>query len=185
MDDQVWGKFHKLKQLWTTTLILWIVDPNGDFVVCTDASKEGIRGVLLHNGCVICYESWKLREHEHNYPTHDLELAAIIHALKMWRNYPMGNNLIMHMHWSFSSSHHRLREMIYNRSSLLQDISIVPWCNPYDISWSFSSLLFVHISNAKSPRTVDPTSALISSVQKHMAHTILQHLPFSKPCALS
>ena len=39
---------------------------------------------------VICYESRKLKEHENNYATHDLELAAIAHALKMWRNYLMG-----------------------------------------------------------------------------------------------
>ena len=39
---------------------------------------------------MICYESRKLKEHEKNYATHDLELAAIVHALKMWRNYLMG-----------------------------------------------------------------------------------------------
>ena len=38
----------------------------------------------------ICYESRKLKEHEKNYGTHDLELAAIVHALKMWRHYLMG-----------------------------------------------------------------------------------------------
>ena len=39
---------------------------------------------------VICYESRKMKEHEKNYATHDLELAAILHAVKMWRNYLMG-----------------------------------------------------------------------------------------------
>ena len=39
---------------------------------------------------MICYESKKLKEHEKNYATHDLELSAIVHALKMWRNYLMG-----------------------------------------------------------------------------------------------
>ena len=44
----------------------------------------------MHGGHVINYESRKLKEHENNYATHDLELATIIHALKMWRHYVMG-----------------------------------------------------------------------------------------------
>jgi ribonuclease HI len=58
--------------------------------VCTYACKEGLGGVLSQNGFVICYESKKLKEHEKNYATHDLELAAIVHALKKWRHYLMG-----------------------------------------------------------------------------------------------
>jgi hypothetical protein len=61
-----------------------------DFVVCIDACKEGLGGVLSQEGFVICYESRKLKEHERNYATHDLELAAIVHALRKWRHYLMG-----------------------------------------------------------------------------------------------
>jgi hypothetical protein len=60
------------------------------FVVCTDACKEGLGGVLTQNGHVIGYESKNLKEHERNYATHDLELSTIVHALKMWRHYLMG-----------------------------------------------------------------------------------------------
>jgi hypothetical protein len=79
-----------LKQLLTSAPILRIADPNEDFVVCTDACKEGLGGFLSQNGFVICYESRKLKEHERNYATHDLELAAIVHSLKKWRHYLMG-----------------------------------------------------------------------------------------------
>jgi hypothetical protein len=65
-----------LKQLLTSAPILRIADPNEDFVVCTDACKEGLGGVFSQNGFVICYESIKLKEHERNYATHDLELVA-------------------------------------------------------------------------------------------------------------
>ena len=75
--------FQKLKQLLMTTPVLRIADPDGDFVVCTDASMEGLGWVLLQNDHVIYYESRKLKEHEQNYPMHNLELVAIIHALKM------------------------------------------------------------------------------------------------------
>jgi hypothetical protein len=44
---------------------------------------------------VICYESRKFKEHERNYSTHDLELAAILHALKMWRHYIMGRKFLL------------------------------------------------------------------------------------------
>jgi tRNA A22 N-methylase len=70
--------------------ILSIANPNEDFVVCTDACKEGLRGFLNHNGFVICYESIKLKENEKKYETHDLELVAIVHALNKWRHYLMG-----------------------------------------------------------------------------------------------
>jgi hypothetical protein len=79
-----------LKQLLTSAPILRIVDPNADFIVCIDSCKEGMGGVLGQNGFVICYEFRKLKEHEKNYATHDLELAAIFHALKKWRHYLMG-----------------------------------------------------------------------------------------------
>jgi hypothetical protein len=74
----------------TSAPILRIVDPEEDFIVCTDACNEGLGGVLSQNGFVICYESRKLKDHERNYATHDLELAAIVHALRKWRHYLMG-----------------------------------------------------------------------------------------------
>jgi hypothetical protein len=87
--------FNKLKELLTTTPILRVADPDKDFTVCVDASKEGLGGVLTQEGHVICYESRKLKEHERNYVTHDLELAVVIHALKMWRHYIMGRKFML------------------------------------------------------------------------------------------
>jgi hypothetical protein len=83
--------FEHLKQLLTSAPILRIADPNEHFIVCTDACNEGLGGVLNKNGFVICYESSKLKEHEINYATHDLELAEIVQALRKWRHYLMGN----------------------------------------------------------------------------------------------
>ena len=56
--------FKKLKTLLTTTPILRIVDPNKDFIVCTDACNDGLGGVLTQEGHVITYESRKLKIHE-------------------------------------------------------------------------------------------------------------------------
>jgi hypothetical protein len=71
-----------LKQLLTSDPILRIIDPEEDFIICIDASNEGLGGVLGQNAFSICYESRMLKDHEINYATHDLELAAIVHALR-------------------------------------------------------------------------------------------------------
>jgi hypothetical protein len=76
------NSFQHLKQLLTSAPIPRIADSNEDFIVCTDACKEGLGGVLSQNGFVICYESRKLKEHGRHYATHDLELAAIVHGLR-------------------------------------------------------------------------------------------------------
>ena len=55
-----------------------------------DASRVGLDCVLMQNGKVIAYASRQLRRHELNYPTHDLEMAAVIFALKIWRHYLYG-----------------------------------------------------------------------------------------------
>jgi hypothetical protein len=72
-----------MKYLLTNVPMLKIGDTNKDFLVCTDACKEGIKGLLMQEGPVIFYESRKSNEHEVNYVTHDMELATIVHALKM------------------------------------------------------------------------------------------------------
>ena len=66
-------------------------------MVCTNACKEGIGGIITQNGHVICYESRNLTEHERNYATHDLDLADIVHALKMGRHYLMGRKFELRM----------------------------------------------------------------------------------------
>eukprot|EP00253_Pinus_taeda_P017798 PITA_17798 len=87
--------FEQLKHLLTTAPILSIADPNKEYVVCTDASREGVGGVLMQEGRVIAYESRKLKEHEQKYSAYDLELAAVIHALKMWRHYLLGRKFLL------------------------------------------------------------------------------------------
>jgi len=70
--------------------ILKVPDMDEDFLVCTDASKEGLGEVLMQDGQVITYISRKLRKHEENYPTHDLELLSIVYSLRVLRHYLIG-----------------------------------------------------------------------------------------------
>ena len=81
--------------LLTTAPILRIADPNKDFIVCIDACNDVLGGVLTQEGHVIAYESRKLKVHEKNYVTYELELAVVIHALKMWRHHLIGRKFIL------------------------------------------------------------------------------------------
>ncbi|PON49476.1 hypothetical protein PanWU01x14_229920, partial [Parasponia andersonii] len=82
--------FEELKHRLITTLILSIPSGSGGFVVYSDASKNGLGFVLMQNGKVIAYASRQLKEYQKKYPTHDLELAAVVFVLKIWRHYLYG-----------------------------------------------------------------------------------------------
>ena len=56
-------------------------------MIFSDASLNGLGCVLMQEGKVVAYASRQLKQHEKNYPTHDLELAVIVFALKIWRHY--------------------------------------------------------------------------------------------------
>ncbi|KAD7478106.1 hypothetical protein E3N88_01242 [Mikania micrantha] len=82
--------FEELKKRLTEAPILALPDGNEDMVVYSDASYLGLGCVLMQRGKVIAYASRQLKTHEANYPTHDLELAAVVFALKIWRHYLYG-----------------------------------------------------------------------------------------------
>jgi hypothetical protein len=82
--------FDELKKRLTTAPILILPDQSKRFTVYCDASRDGLGCVLMQEGKVIAYASRQLRQHELNYPTHDLELAVVVHALKIWRHYLFG-----------------------------------------------------------------------------------------------
>ena len=80
----------------TSALVLEMPNPIGDFMVCIDASLEGVGVMLIHDGQVIVYECRKLKDHEINYPTHDFELVVIVHALFCWRHFLLGHSFELH-----------------------------------------------------------------------------------------
>jgi hypothetical protein len=84
------ASFQELKKRLTTALILVMPDMEKPFSTYYDASGQGLGCVLMQDGRVVAYVSRQLRRHEVNYPTHDFVLAAMVHALKIWRHYLMG-----------------------------------------------------------------------------------------------
>ncbi|KAD0514134.1 hypothetical protein E3N88_44144 [Mikania micrantha] len=82
--------FEELKTRLVSAPILTLPSGSGGYQIYSDASKKGLGCVLMQHGKVIAYASRQLKPHEVNYPTHDLELAAVVFALKIWRHYLYG-----------------------------------------------------------------------------------------------
>ncbi|GJY34658.1 putative reverse transcriptase domain-containing protein [Tanacetum coccineum] len=90
-----WGKeqedaFQTLKNKLCDAPILSLPEGSENFVVYCDASHKGLGCVLMQRDKVIAYVSRQLKKHERNYTTHDLELGAVVFALKIWRHYLYG-----------------------------------------------------------------------------------------------
>jgi hypothetical protein len=67
------------------------------FSIFYDASGEGLGCVRMQDGSVVAYASWQLRKHEEHYPTPDLELAIVVHALEIWRYYLLEKRCELYM----------------------------------------------------------------------------------------
>jgi hypothetical protein len=89
--------FETLKKKLTTAPVLILPDVHKPFLVYCDASYTGLGCVLMQEGKVVAYSSRQLKIHEKNYPTHDLDLAAVVHALKTWRHYLYGRKCDIYM----------------------------------------------------------------------------------------
>jgi ribonuclease HI len=94
-----------------TAPVLVLLDLSKHFSIYCDASHLGLGCVLMQEGRVVAYASRQLRKNELNYPTHDMELAALVHALKIWRHYLIG-------HKSDIYTDHKSLKYIFTQSDL-------------------------------------------------------------------
>jgi hypothetical protein len=105
------ASFQELKKRLTTALILVMPDMKKPFSIYCDASGQGLGCVLMQDGRVVAFASRQLRKHEVNYPTHDLDLATVVHALKIWRHYLMGKRCELY-------TNHKSLKYIFTQSNL-------------------------------------------------------------------
>nr|GEW16635.1 putative reverse transcriptase domain-containing protein [Tanacetum cinerariifolium] len=96
-NKYIWEKdqepaFQLLKQKLCEAPILALPEGNDDFVIYCDASLQGLGAILMQKEKVIAYASRKLKPSKENYTTHDLELAAVVFAFKIWRHYLNGSD---------------------------------------------------------------------------------------------
>ncbi|GJZ17167.1 putative reverse transcriptase domain-containing protein [Tanacetum coccineum] len=103
--------FQTLKDRLCNAPVLALPDGPEDFVVYYDASCQGLGCVLMQKGKVIAYASRQLKIHEKNYTTHDLELGALVFALKIWRRYLYGTKSVIY-------TDHKSLQHIFNQKEL-------------------------------------------------------------------
>ena len=92
-SEECEARFRELKDRLTSTSVLALPSGTKGFVVYNDASKRGLGFVLMQHGRVIAYVSRQLKSDEVNYPVHDLELAVVVFALRVWRHYLYGTQV--------------------------------------------------------------------------------------------
>ncbi|GJR57254.1 putative reverse transcriptase domain-containing protein [Tanacetum coccineum] len=112
-----WGEeqelaFQTLKDKLCNAPVLALPDGPKDFVVYCDASGLGLGCVLMQRGKVIAYASRQLKVHEKNYTTHDLELGAVVFALKIWRHYLYGTKSVIY-------TDHKSLQHIFSQKEIL------------------------------------------------------------------
>ena len=101
------------------------------FEVYCDASKIGLEGVLIQNGQVVAYASRQLKTCERNYPTHDLELVAIVFALKMWRHYMFSSK------FKVFSDHKSLKYLFGQKELNIRQRRWLDFLKDYDFQLSY------------------------------------------------
>ena len=89
-DDKCQSSFEQLNKILVKAPVLTQPTSSREYAMYSDASRIGLGCVLMQNGKVVAYASRQLKPHEQNYPTHDLELATVVFALKIWRHYLYG-----------------------------------------------------------------------------------------------
>jgi hypothetical protein len=135
-----------------------------DFLVCTDTSKEGLGGVLMQDGRVIAYISRNLRRHEENYATHDLELLAIVYALRVWRHYLIG--------WKFElkTDHCGLQHIFTQRDLNVRQQRWLEFLREYDFEITYIKGTMNRVVDALSRR---PHIFLVMPLQMNLHENIL------------
>lgn len=88
--DECEESFSKLKECLTSAPVLTLPSGLGGFTIYSDALRVCLGCILMQHGRVMAYGSKQLKNHEQNYPTHDLEMATVVFTLKIWRHYLYG-----------------------------------------------------------------------------------------------
>ena len=130
-DDSCEQSFYELKTKLTSASVLAVPSGVEGFEVYTDASRQGLGAVLMHHGSVVAYASRHLKKHEVNYPTHDLELAAVVFALKLWWDYLYGAK------FEIFTDHQSLKYIFTQRDLNLRQRRWLEFVKDYDFELSY------------------------------------------------
>ena len=117
-----------MKRRLTTVSILIVPDKGQGFTVYCDASRAGLGCVLMQSRRVVAYGSHQLKNYEQNYPTHDMELAAVVFTLKIWRHYLYGKEFEVY------SDHKSLKYIFTQRDLNMRQRGWMEFLEDYDFT---------------------------------------------------
>ncbi|WMV24056.1 hypothetical protein MTR67_017441 [Solanum verrucosum] len=153
-SDDCEKNFAELKTRLTTDPVLTLPEGSNSYVIYCDASRVGLGRVLMQRGKIISYASRQLKVHEKNCPTHDLELASMVFALKIWRHYLYG----VHIH--MFTDHKSLQYVFTQKELNLRHRRCLEFLKDYDMS--------VHYHPGKANVVVDALSRLSMGSVAHV-----------------
>ena len=157
--DKCESSFQTLKERLTTAPVLVLPDPNKPFVVYCDASKMGLGGVLMQDGRVVSYASRQLKVHERNYPTHDLELAAVVFVLKIWRHYLFGS------HFEVFSDHKSLKYLFSQKELNMRQRRWLEFLKDYDFELNYHPGKANVVADALSRKSLHVSTLMIKEFE--------------------
>jgi hypothetical protein len=152
--DECEISFQTLKNKLVNAPILTLSESGKCFMVYTDASRIGLGCVLMQDGKVIAYGSRQLKRHERIYPTHDLELAAVVFALKSWRHYLYGETCDIY------TDHKSLKYIFTQKELNLRQCRWLELIKDYDLTIQYHPGKANVVFNALS-RTGVPKAAIL------------------------
>ena len=117
-----------MKRRLTSAPILIVSDREQGYIVYCDASRAGLGCVLMQSGKVVAYGSRQLKNHEKNYPTHDMELAAVVFAVKIWHHYLYGEEFEVY------SDHESLKYIFMQRDLNMRQRRWMEFLEDYDFT---------------------------------------------------
>ena len=166
-DDRCEKAFQELKMRLTSAPILVVPDRGQGYTVYYDASRTGLGCVLMQSGRVVAYGSHQLKNHEQNYPTHDMEFAAVVFALKIWRNYLYGEEFEVY------SDHKSLKYIFTKRDLNMRQRKWMEFLEDYDFTLHYHPSKANVVADALSQKS-QGALASIASREWRMLETVGQ-----------
>jgi len=158
-DSKCENSFLELKKRLNSAPVLIFPNPKESFVVYCDALKMGLGGVLVQNRQVVAYASRQLKVHEKNYPTHDLELAAVVFVLKIWRNYLYGSR------FEVFSDHKSLKYLLDQKELNMRQRRWLEFLKDYDFQLSYHLVKANVVPDALSRKSLHMSSLMVKEFE--------------------
>ena len=134
--------FQELKMRLTSAPILIVPEGGQRYTMYHDASKNGLGCVLMQSGRVVAYGSRKLKNHEQNYPTHDMDLVAIVFGLKIWCHYLYSEQ------FEVFSDHKSPKYIVTQRDLNMRNRRLMEYLEDYDFTLRYHSSKANVVANA-------------------------------------